>query len=68
MVFLRKGNASITEIANLINRDRAAVAKDIKLLEQYGLVIVSKEINSGHGHRKLVHAISKQPIQLEASI
>ncbi len=68
MVLLRKGDASITEIATLINRDRAAVAKDIKLLEQYGLVTVSKEINSGHGYRKLVHAISKQPIKLETSI
>jgi predicted transcriptional regulator len=68
MACLRKGEASITEIANLINRDRAAVAKDIKLLEHYGLVTVSKEINSGHGHRKLVHAISKQPIKLETFI
>lgn len=68
MALLRKRDAYITEIANLINRDRAAVAKDIKLLEYYGLVIVSKEINSGHGHRKLVRAISKHPIQLEATI
>ena len=65
---LRKGDASITDIAHVTQRDRAAVAKDIKLLEGYGLVTVSEEINPGHGHRKLVHAISSQPIHLEATI
>jgi predicted transcriptional regulator len=68
IMLLRKGDASITDIANAMHRDRAAVTKDIKLLEQYGLVNISDEINPGHGHRKLVHAVSKQPIQLQASI
>jgi predicted transcriptional regulator len=68
IVLLRKGDASITDIANVMHRDRAAVTKDIKLLEQYGLVNISDEINPGHGHRKLVHAVSKHPIQLHASI
>lgn len=68
IALLRKGDASITDIANVMHRDRAAVTKDIKLLEGCGLVTVSEEINPGHGHRKLVHAISKQPIQLEVII
>lgn len=68
MKLIREKNASITDIAHLMHRDRAAVAKDIKLLEQYGLVKVNEEINPGHGHRKVVHAISKRPIQLEAAI
>lgn len=68
MALLREGDASITDIAHLMHRDRAAVAKDIKLLENYGLVTISEKINPGHGHRKIVHAISKQPIQLEAFI
>lgn len=69
MALLREeGDASITDIASLMHRDRAAVVKDIKLLEHYGLVTISSEVNPGHGHRKIVHAISKQPIVLEATI
>jgi predicted transcriptional regulator len=68
MALLRERDASITDIANLLRRDRAAVAKDIKLLEHYGLVTISDEINPGHRHRKIVHAISKQPILLAATI
>lgn len=68
MTLLRKGDVSITDIANLMQRDRAAVAKDIKVLEHYGLVTISNEVNPGHGQRKIVHAISKQPIVLEATI
>lgn len=68
MALLRKGDASVTEITHTLHRDRAAVAKDIKLLEQYGLVKVNKETNPGHGHHTIVHAISKRPIQLTAVI
>ena len=69
MVVLRKeGDASITDIVHLLHRDRAAVARDIKLLEQYGLLTITEETNPGHGNRKVVHAISKQPIQLETTI
>lgn len=68
MAFLRERDASITDIVQLTHRNRAAVTRDIKLLERYGLVTVSEEINPGHGHRKVVHAISKQPIHLETTI
>ncbi len=68
MVLLRERDASITDIAHLMHRDRAAVAKDVKLLAHYGLVTISEDVNPGHGHRKIVHAISKQPILLETMI
>ena len=68
MVALREGPVSISEITQLTHRDRAAVAKDIKLLEHYGLVTVSEEINPGHGHHKIIRAISNNPIHLEATI
>jgi predicted transcriptional regulator len=68
MVLLRKGNASINDIARLLHRDKAVVAKDVQLLEHYGLVTVKEEINSGHRHRIIVHAITRQPIYLEATI
>ena len=58
MLILREGDASISDITRLTHRDRAAIAKDVKLLEHYGLVTVSEEINPGHGHHKIVHAIS----------
>ena len=60
--------SSTTDIAHLAHRDRSAVTKDIKLLEQYGLVTVQEEVNPGHGYHKVVHVISKQPIYLEAVI
>lgn len=68
MMALRGGAESISELCQLTHRDRAVIAKDIKLLEHYGLVTISKEINPGHGHHKIIHAISQQPIHLAATI
>ena len=68
MTILRQGAASISDITHLTHRDRAAVAKDIKLLEHYGLVKVSEEINPGHGHHKIIRIVSQRPIHLEATI
>jgi predicted transcriptional regulator len=68
MLTLRKSDASISDLTRLTHRDRAAVAKDVKLLEHYGLVTVSEEINPGHGHHKIVRAISKYPIHLKATL
>ncbi|HLB58448.1 MAG TPA: MarR family transcriptional regulator [Gammaproteobacteria bacterium] len=68
MLLLRKGAFSISQITRLTHRDRSVITKDVKLLEYYGLVTVSEEVNPGHGHHKIVHAISKYPISLEATI
>lgn len=68
MSILRKGALSITELTKITKRDRAAIAKDVKLLKHYGLVTVSKEINPSHGQHNIVHAISKYPIHLQATI
>ena len=42
MAVLREKDAPIAEIVHLLRRDRSAVVKDIKLLEQYGLVTIRK--------------------------
>jgi predicted transcriptional regulator len=68
MALLREADASIPEIVRLLNRDRSAVVKDIKLLEQYGLVTIRKEVNPGHGYRKVIHSVSKRPIKLQTII
>jgi predicted transcriptional regulator len=38
MALVREGDASITDIAHLMHRDRAAVARDIKLLPTSALL------------------------------
>lgn len=68
MLLLRKDAISISQISKSTQRDRSSVTKDVKLLERFGLVTISEEINPGHGHHKIVHAISKYPIHLEATI
>jgi len=68
MMVIRGGAESLSEICHQTHRDRAAVAKDVKLLEHYGLVTVNEEINPGHGHHKIVHPISRYPIHLETTI
>lgn len=68
MQIIRECPASITNISVLTHRNRAAVAKDIKLLEHYGLVKITQEVNPGHGMHKIVRPISKLPIHLEAFI
>jgi predicted transcriptional regulator len=45
---------SITEIAELLGRDRSAVKRDITLLAGAGLVVVEDKPLPGHGRKKEV--------------
>lgn len=64
---IRKSPASVTKIAQLVKRKRAAVYRDIQEMELFGLVKISEEINPGHGRHKIVRAAAFG-LKLEAYI
>ena len=55
---VRKHSASVSELAILLHRDRAAVDRDVKVLESLGLVKTDWEMNPGHGRRKIVRPLA----------
>jgi len=59
---------SISRIARALRRERTAVYRDIKILEEYGLVETTMAPNRGHGLQKMVRPLSSTPIQITASI
>jgi predicted transcriptional regulator len=65
---VREQPDSISGLARRVNRDRSAVARDIKALVSLGLVQADEEVNPGHGRHKLVKAIGAGELKLEAVI
>ena len=55
---VRKHSAAVSEIATILHRDRAAVDRDVKVLESLGLVKTDWETNPGHGRRKIVRPLA----------
>ena len=55
---VRKHSAAVSELARLLHRDRAAVDRDVKVLESLGLVKTDWETNPGHGRRKIVRPLA----------
>jgi predicted transcriptional regulator len=49
---------SINELSNKLHRDRAAITKDVGLLEKAGLLISKRRPNPGHGIEKIVRAVA----------
>lgn len=64
---IRKSPTSITKIAQLVKRNRAAVYRDIQEMELFGLVKISEAVNPGHGRHKIVQAAALG-LKLEAYI
>ncbi len=62
---IRKHPDSLSNLAKLLNRSRAAINKDIQLLEAIGIVKSEYVANPGHGKQKIISAIDKEPIQLQ---
>jgi predicted transcriptional regulator len=58
---------SIAELARRLKRDRSAVARDVQMLEHYGVVQVSEKPLPGHGRRKWVHPMARE-IELTAHL
>ncbi len=58
---------SLNDLAITLNRPRSSVTKDVRLLEETGLVISERVPNPGHGVYKVVKAIAPR-IELVASL
>ena len=64
---IRKHPDTITNIAKVTKRNRAAVYRDIHEMEKFGLVKTHEEINPGHGRYKIVELVAPT-LKLEAYI
>lgn len=58
---------TVAELTRALKRDRATVSKDVRLLEQAGLVVTKRQPNPGHGVRTLVLAVAPK-IDLRATL
>ena len=57
----------VSELANVLKRDRKAVSRDVKVLESLGLVRLHEQPNPGHGLMKVVEPLAAK-YQLVATI
>lgn len=64
---LRKEAASITRLAERVNRDRSSVSKDLDVLAKAGIVQVNVCKLPGHGTMKMVSAVANR-IDLRVAI
>lgn len=61
---IRKKPDSISGLAHKLHRSRAAIDKDVQLLESVGIVESEYVINPGHGRCRIIKAIDSKPIKL----
>lgn len=62
---VRKRPETVSKLAELLKRSRAAVDKDVKELESIGIIKTEFQVNPGHGRCKIVKAIDDYPVQLQ---
>lgn len=62
---LRQKPDSISHLAKRLKRSRAAVNKDIQLLESVGIIKSEYVVNPGHGRSRIVHVVNSGPIKLQ---
>jgi predicted transcriptional regulator len=56
----RRKEASITELAQSVGRNRTAVQRDVRLLSQCGMLKLRKSVNPGHGQVQTVKATARK--------
>lgn len=61
---IRKKPASISALAGKLHRSRAAIMRDVQLLESVGIVVSEYVINAGHGRCRIIKAADKLPVRL----
>jgi predicted transcriptional regulator len=64
---VREESGSIAGLARKLKRDRSAVARDVQLLERFGVIHVTEKALPGHGKQKWVRPIARD-IQLTAQL
>ena len=64
---LQETPASISDLAKNLKRDRSLVARDVQILERFGVLHVTEKPLPGHGRQKWVTPIA-QRIQLTAQL
>ena len=57
----------ISDLANVLKRDRKSVSRDVKVLESFGLVKAHERPNPGHGQMRIVEPLAAR-YQLVATI
>lgn len=62
-----KSPQTIAQLTHTLKRDRATVAKDVRALEQAGLLVTRRESNPGHGVRTFVAPVAAT-IELVATL
>ncbi|HLB42648.1 MAG TPA: HTH domain-containing protein [Gammaproteobacteria bacterium] len=64
LAVLRKKPDSITGLARKLHRSRAAVDRDVQLLESVGIIESEYVTNPGHGRCRIIKTTDLNPIQL----
>ncbi len=67
IAIIRKHPDSISNIAKISKRNRAAVYRDIHEMEEFGLVKAHEAINPGHGRHRIISLVAPA-LKLEAYI
>lgn len=60
MVEVMREPKTITQLTDVLHRDRSSISKDIGFLEKVGLLVSQKQPNPGHGVEKVVRSIAPQ--------
>jgi predicted transcriptional regulator len=63
----KKAKPTISGLAIILKRDRRAVSRDVKLLEELGLLRTRREANPGHGAMTVVEPLAEK-YHLEATV
>jgi predicted transcriptional regulator len=58
---------SISQLVQVLHRDRTAITRDIGKLEALGLLVSLRQINPGHGIQKFVQSVAPK-IELKATL
>lgn len=62
---VRSKPRSISELAKDLKRSRAALDKDIQILESVGILKSEYVVNPGHGKCRIITASNKVPVKLQ---
>lgn len=58
---------SINELTSRLHRNRAAITKDVGMLERMGLIVSIRQSNPGHGIQKMVQSVAPK-IEMVATL